>query len=241
MGLVLLAFEGGLRFGKWRSQRPGPEPQLPARSLVASILSMLAFILGFTFGQASRHYDDRQQSIFNEGTAIRTAYHRADLIPDPERTRTRQLLRAYVDLRLEAGRPGDLTAVPRLRQMQDEMWDQVTTLQARASPPPSAASLAQSVIDVIDVHGERVLAGIRARIPFGVWFFLYAIMSVAVASAGYHSGLASARGRSATAVGYALVFSAVLMLIAIADVPGSGQRRTAQQVLKDLRSRLAEE
>src|SRR5262245_24334785 len=65
-GLTLLAFEGGLKFGKWRSSRPHPEPQLPVRALVASILSLLAFILGFTFGLALSHFDSRNQSVFDE-------------------------------------------------------------------------------------------------------------------------------------------------------------------------------
>src|SRR5262245_49145792 len=80
--VALLAFEAGSRYGYWRSQQPDPEPQLPVRTLVASILSLLAFILGFTFGLASSHYDSRNQSVFDEAVAISTAYHRADFLPD---------------------------------------------------------------------------------------------------------------------------------------------------------------
>jgi hypothetical protein len=43
--VVLIAFECGLRLGKWRSTQPDPEPQLPARMLIASVLSLLAFVL----------------------------------------------------------------------------------------------------------------------------------------------------------------------------------------------------
>jgi serine/threonine-protein kinase len=40
--VVVLAFQGGLLFGRWRSRQPDPEPVLPVRTLVASILSLLA-------------------------------------------------------------------------------------------------------------------------------------------------------------------------------------------------------
>ena len=90
---ALCAFEGGLRFGRWRSQQPDPEPSLPVRTLVASIMSLLAFILGFTFGSASSHFDSRSQSVFDEAVAIGTAYHRADFLPDPEAANMRRLLR----------------------------------------------------------------------------------------------------------------------------------------------------
>jgi hypothetical protein len=42
----------------------------------------------------------------------------------------------------------------------------------------------------VNVHGERVLTGIRSRIPVGVWLILNGIMAISVAAAGYHAGLA---------------------------------------------------
>ena len=67
--------------------------------------------------------------------------------------------------------------------------------------------------EVIDVQGERALAGVRTRIPFSIWVILYGIMVVSVAAAGYHAGLAGAR-KSVAALAYALVFAAVIVMIA---------------------------
>src|SRR5262245_61059167 len=102
--IALIAFQCGLLIGRWRSAKPHPEPLLPVRVLVANILSLLAFILGFTFGLASSHFDMRSQSVFDETIAIATAYRRTDFLADPERTNLRGLLREYVDVRLEVGR-----------------------------------------------------------------------------------------------------------------------------------------
>lgn len=234
--VALLAFEGGRRLGKWRSRHPDAESHQTMVSLVASILSLCAFILGFAFGLASAHFDSRNQAVFDEAVAIGTAYRRADLLPDPERTTVRRLLREYVDLRLQAGGATTTDLVDRLRHLQKQIWAHAVAVSQKDAGP-SAAPFIQSVTEV-DIQAERVLAGVRSRISFIVWVVLYSIMVIAVCAAGYHSGLASGR-RSLAAVFYALAFAAVITMIAAADVPGSQQIQTSHQALSDLRARLA--
>jgi hypothetical protein len=234
--VALLAFEGGFRLGRWRSRQADPEPPQPLVTMVSGILSLCAFILGFTFGLASAHLDSRSQSIFDEAVAIGTAYRRTDLLPDPERANVRRLLRDYVDLRLQAGRPQAGHALDQLRQLQTEIWTEALAA-SRKEAGRSTQPLVQSVTDVIDIHAERVFSGIRSRIPFTVWAALYWIMALAVSAAGYQAGLAGAR-RSLVAVFYGLVFAAVILMIAAADVPGSEQIQTSHQALIDLRSRM---
>jgi hypothetical protein len=89
----------------------------------------------------------------------------------------------------------------------------------------------------INAQAERVLTGIRSRIPIVVWVILNAIMAISVAAAGYHAGLAGTQ-RSIAAVAYALVFAAVIVLITAADIPGVSQLRTSHQALVDLQERL---
>jgi hypothetical protein len=234
----LLAFEGGLRLGRWRSQRPDPEPPLPARVLVTGTLNMLAFILAFVFGLASSHHDSRSQSVFDESVAIESTYQRADLLPHDDRKALRQLLRQYVDVRLRVPQP-TADDVRQLRALQAQIWDRAISSGRREGGSPTPAPLLQSLTDAIDVHGERALVGVRTRIPVIVWIVLIAIMFISIASAGYLAGLAGAR-RSIAAAGYALVFAAVIVMIVAADVPGSEQFRTSHQALVDLRSRLME-
>jgi len=234
----LLAFEGGLRLGRWRSQRANPEPPLPARVLVTSTLNVLAFILAFVFGLASSHYDARSQSVFDESVAIESTYQRADLLPDDDRKELRHLLRQYVDLRLRVRQPTSAD-VDELRSLQARIWDRAISSGKREGGTPTPVPLLQSLTDAIDVHGERALVGVRTRIPVSAWIMLIAIMVMAIASAGYLAGLAGAR-QSIAAIGYALVFAAVIILIVAADVPGTEQLRTSHQALVDLRSRLTE-
>jgi hypothetical protein len=238
--VVLVAFECGLRIGRWRSQRPDPEPQLPARMIISSVLGLLAFILGFTFGVAVSHFDARNQALDHEAISISTAYHRADLLPEPERTKIRELLREYVDLRM-----GDASAVnmgeivARIRGIQEQIWSQAVATQKATTAPPGSTIVLQSLNDVIDVSAERVLRNMSSRIPTGVWAILYAMTIISMAAAGYHSGLAGARGRSLASLAYALVFAGVIVMIADVDTPGFGQFRESKQALIELRARLS--
>jgi hypothetical protein len=118
------------------------------------------------------------------------------------------------------------------------MWAEAVAASGRDGGSPSVVPLSQSLIDV-GVHGERVVTGIESRIPVGVWLILNGIMAVSVAGAGYHAGLAGTR-RSIAAVAYSLVFAAVIVLIAAADIPGSKQLDTSHQALIELRDRLTE-
>jgi hypothetical protein len=236
--VALLAFECGLRFGRWRSRQPNPKQLVPVRLLVTSTMGLLSFILGFTFGLASSDFGSRGHAVFDEALAIGAAYRRAGLLPDPDRANLRRLIRDYVDLQLDPGWSSNgHEMLARLRHLQERMWAQAVAAGGNNVDSPAVAPLMQSLTDVIDVHGERALAGMRSRIPFAVWFGLNVIMVVAVAAAGYHAGLAGTK-RSIAAVAYALVFAEVIATIAAGDVPGTRQMGASQQELRDLRGRL---
>jgi len=239
MVIALIAFECGFRFGRWRSRQPDPEPLMPARVLVTSTLGLLAFLLGFTFGLASDHFDSRNEFVFDEALSIATSYHRADFLQDPERTKIRHLLRKYVGLRLEANRSAEVegSTIAELRRLQGQIWSEAVAAAKKVNGPLSAAPLLQSLTEVFDVRGERALDGFRARIPLKVWLFLYIIMTISIAAAGFQSGLAGAR-RSLAVFGYALVFASVILMIIAGDTPGSTQIRSNRQILLDLQARM---
>jgi len=234
---AMLAFEVGVLFGRWRTRKPDPEPQEPAKTLVGGVLSVLAFILGFAFGVASSHFDARGRAVFDEAVAIGTAYHRADLLPDHDRADMRRLLREYVDLRLEVGQSGKRSELERLRQMQEHIWSKAVAMVKKDGNSSSASAMLQSLTDIIDLHGERVLAGIRSRIPTRVWIILYVLMILALATAGYQGGLTGVR-KSFTAIAYSVVFAAVIVLIVAGDIPGAEQFRSSHQALIHLREKM---
>jgi hypothetical protein len=167
--LIFLAVEAGYRVGKWRQRRPEHERETPVGTIVAAILGLLAFLLAFTFGMAASRFELRRELVLDEANAIGTTYLRAALVPEPQRTEIRNLLRDYVDLRQGSVEPGRaVPALARSEELQGRLWAQAVIV-AEKHPNPITGLFVQSLNDVINMHAKRVTMGMRNRIPFPIW------------------------------------------------------------------------
>jgi hypothetical protein len=232
-----LALEGGYRLGRWRHAHPPDEKEGPVGAMVGSVLGLLAFMLGFTFGLAAARFDARRQVVLDEANAIGTTYLRARLLPEPQRTEVVQLLRELVDVRLPAGQYSDsdqvvAQAVTRSEELHERLWARAAAV-AEKTPTPITAHFIQSLNEVIDLHAKRVMLGLRSRIPLSIWIGLFGVAILGMASTGYQVGLAGTR-RSPAAIAFVLAFAAVLLLVADLDRPGEGLLRTSQEAMVDL-------
>src|SRR4030095_4110003 len=122
--LALLSVELGYRLARYRLQRSQGDPESPLGGTVGATLGLLAFMLAFTFGLAGSRFEDRRQILLSEANAIGTTYLRAAMLPEPMRTEAQNLLREYVDLRLEAvQQPGKLQqAIARSEELHNQLW-----------------------------------------------------------------------------------------------------------------------
>ena len=238
VAVALLSLEAGFRLGRYRSTFAEPEKESAAGTIVGATLGLLAFLLAFTFGMASSRYDERRQVFLSEVTAIGTAYLRADLLPEPYRGETRGLLREYVDLRREELPPENTAqALRRSEALQGRLWSRAAAA-GKASPGSIVAGLyIQSLNEVIDLHTKRMVLRLRSRVPGVIWIVLYAITILSMTAAGYHAGLSSA-GRPLAIPVLALVFAAVMYLIADLDRPREGMIRVDQQAMVELRNSM---
>ena len=241
LAVVLLSYEAGFRAGRWRSRRSEHEHEVVVRSMVAAMLGLLTFLLAFTFWIAATHFDAVRQAKLNEANAIRTAYLRADLLPEPHRAEIRDLLRDYVDVRLEAFGRGISNKRFRGRK------SYIAGSGLRRSPPREKTSspifagyFIQSLNEVIALHARRVTTGLEFRIPDAIWYVLYAITTLAAASIGCHAGLTGA-SRPLVVTAFVLIISVVMLLIADLDHPRRGALRVSQQELIDLRRTMSEQ
>src|SRR5262245_51308890 len=105
--LVLVSMEAGFRVGSWR-RAGGQEKEGPVGAMVGATVGLLAFMLAFSFGVAASRYEHRRTLFLDEVNAIETAWLRCDLIPEPQRTSARAMLKEYVDVRLGAMTSGNL-------------------------------------------------------------------------------------------------------------------------------------
>src|SRR5271167_2803017 len=68
-------------------------------SLREGLFILLGLLLGFTVAIVLPRFDERRQLVIDEANAIGTTMLRAEILPEPQRGRTLELLREYVVMR----------------------------------------------------------------------------------------------------------------------------------------------
>ncbi len=231
--LVLGSVEFGFRLGSGRVRKHEGARQASSGTLVAATMGLLAFMLAFTFGQGWSRFDTRRLLVIGEANAIRAAFLRTDLLSEPQRTESRTLLREYVGGRVSGLSEGRLAAtLARSQQIHQRLWD-IAAAAAKQQVGPSAGMFAQSVSEIITLHFKRERAGLHSRIPTAVLGALLFLATLAMASMGYHVGLAAER-TPFVMFSLAFAFSAVMFLICDLDRSREGSLRVSQQALIEL-------
>lgn len=205
--------------------------------VVGSLLGLLGFLLAFTFGMAGTRYEERRQAVLVEANVIGTSYLRADLLPDPEGSEVKRLLRQYVDIRASVA--GSVMSWDALELLIDQsvaihqkLWAVAATV-AKADPTPVTGLVVQSINDVIDAHSNRVMIGMRSTIPIEIWIGLYVVAAISLGSAGFQWG-SNDRQSIYPDLALVLTFAAVLTLVADLDNPARGFIKTDQFPILDL-------
>jgi hypothetical protein len=229
----LLFYEAGFRFGRWWQVRTPGEQEVTG-VLVGSILALVAFLLAVTMSMASDRFDTRRGLVLDEANAIGTTYLRAGYLPEPARTQIREKLREYAPLRIATNDQDQLQAnINRSVELQNEIWS-IGEQLAPTTPQGDLMSLfLDSVNNVIDIHEQRVVAGIYARVPETVLLLLLGASALTLGMVGYSAGLALRRGLL-SAVVLAVTLAAVLTIVVDLDRPRDGFLVVSQQPIQDV-------
>ena len=234
---VFLAVEVGFRLARYRRQRSEEEKEAPVGGMVGATLGLLAFMLAFTFSLAASRFDARREIVLDEANAIGTTYLRAATLPVPIAAEMRNLLREYVEARLQGAQAGQVAqAIAKSEELHGRLWAQAMAAVEK-DRSPIASIFIQSLNEVIDLHAKRVMVGLRSRVPGAIWMGLYLLAVLSMMAMGYHEGLTSTK-RSLAMVALVLAFSAVLILIVDLDRPGQGLLQVSQQAMIDLRNSM---
>ena len=129
------ALFGAIEVGRWFGERAKPQGIGSVPTLEASILALLALMIGFTFALALSRFEARREGVLNEANAIGTAALRARLLPTPHNQECLKLLRDYAQVRLELTQkipsPPELkAALARSNAIQEALWLQVKQVAA---------------------------------------------------------------------------------------------------------------
>ena len=169
-----------------------------------------------------------------------TTYLRAQLLPEPARTESLDLLRTYTDLAVElAGRaPGSDAfdaASAGMEQLHRELW-RVAGEAIAAEPEASAPKLyVETLNDTIDRHTDRVTS-LRNRVPGTVMVIEVVGSAVALGVLALHLSLLG-RGTATSLV--AAVFVTLLLFVSFdLDRPQRGFIRVPRVALEEARAAM---
>jgi hypothetical protein len=236
--VVLVSIEGGYELGHYRRRRSEEEKEGPVGAIVAATLGLLGFVLAFTFGLAASRFDARRQIVVEEANAIGTTYLRAGLLPDGRGAKIRQLLREYVDARLETVETGNIDKLlQRSDELHRELWHEAEAAGQQHPDSIMVGLFIQSLNETVDIHAKRIFVSVRNRIPAVLWVALYVVTILTMAGVGYHGGLTKSR-RSLASLVLVMTFSAIMLLIADLDRPREGFLIVSQQAMVDLQNTM---
>ena len=206
--------------------------------IVASTLTLLGLIIGFSFSMAIGRYDQRKNYEEAEANAIGTEYVRADLLPAADAAKVRALLIDYLDQRILFYRTRDERELQQIythtAHLQAELWSAVRAPSA-AQPTPILALVLSGMNDVLNSQGYTQAAWWN-RIPIAAWGLMAAVAICSNLLVGYSAR--RAEGGVVRLLILPLVLAIAFLLIADIDSPRRGVIRVLPKNLMSLAQSL---
>ncbi|MEN6374439.1 MAG: hypothetical protein ABFD75_06600 [Smithella sp.] len=239
---MAVAMEAGYRIGHVRQRSASDAARSHVNAIQASLLGVLALLLGFTFSLALQRFDKRSEAVVDEANAIGTTYLRAQLLPNSVRSEARKLLQKYVDYRVRAGAISlDNEAerqvhIANARDVLDEIWGCALRAAKDDKSPVTAGLFIQSLNETIDSFGRRN-AELNRHVPEVIWLLLYGTFLITGGVLGYSAGLAGHRPSLVTYILVALIVVLAFIIIDL-DRPRRGLIQVDQTSLTDLKTAI---
>lgn len=237
--LIVLFNEFGFRVGRLVQTRTNDEVKSLTGSLQASILGLLALLLGFTFSMSMQRYNDRSMALIDEANAIGTSLLRTQLLNEKYRNEIDLILKEYVDLRIAIGTI-DLTQVEERARynkqtalLQNKLWNLTISITDEDPRPVTTGAFILSLNDTFDTQSKRN-ALLQMHVPEVVLLLLFIVFIASVGIIGYSSGLNNRRVVMPTIL-IAFLISMIVFIIIDLDRPKRGLIQVNQDIMKELR------
>jgi len=236
--IAFIVSEAGYRFGYWLQDRTQDKKEGPTNMIVGSLLTLMALLLAITMGMAADRFDRRRGIVLEEANSIGTTYLRAGYLPELAANEVRNLIRAYVPLRIMENDPRDVSErISQSSTIHDKLWSIAEELAHNHPESEVLALYIESLNETIDLHETRIVAGIYSRVPHTIFLLLVAGSLLTLAAMGYNSGLMQKRS-TATAALMIIVLGAVITLVVDLDRPRDGLLSVDQRPLIDLQEQI---
>lgn len=242
IGFFLLATEAGFLLGRRSQSTSNLHSISQIYTIQGATLGLLSLLLGFTFAMAMSRYDTRRQVILEESNAIGTTFLRAQLLPEPPRKEVSNLLRGYVEVRLEFYEAGNDQKIlgevrNKTERLQNQLWTHGAAMGEKDPRAIPTGLFLQSLNELIDLNAKRITA-LENHVPEITLVLLYFVAIMATGLIGYGCGLSGIRNFFVSIISSILI-AAVIMVIIDLDRPRAGLIKVSQQRMIDLRDSLS--
>lgn len=239
---IVVFNEIGFRGGRFVQSRTDSEVKSLTGSIQASILGLLALLLGFTFSMSMQRYDNRSMALIDEANAIGTAILRIQLLPEKFRDEADSLFQEYVGLRVDIGQL-DLTKTEernnhneKIANLQNKLWSLAISATEVDPRPVTTGAFLKSLNDVIDSQGKRN-ALLQMQVPEVVLILLFMVFISSGGIMGYSAGLSGKR-MFAPIVLVSLLITLIVFIIIDLDRPKRGIIQVNQSVMIELLNQI---
>jgi hypothetical protein len=219
MGLWLAAMLGVVCQKVWSPVKAGDQNEF--NIVQSAALTLLGLIVAFSFSMAVTRYDQRKNLEEAEANAIGTEYVRTDLMPQNSAAATRDLLKQYLNRRIQFYETTDKvrleTIAAETSALGADLWSSARS--AAAAQPTALTSLlvASGMNDVLNAADFTTAAWLN-RIPITGWWLMFAIG----AGCNITLGFGARRFNSFLLLVLPLTIGVAFFLIADIDSPRSG-------------------
>jgi len=245
LGLLILAVVGtatlvGFALGKYLREHSATLRE-PFGVLQAALLGIVGLILAFGLSLAVGRYEDRRAATVAEANAIGTTYLRAQLIAEPMRSRSLDLLRSYTTLAVNiTNEVPNSTSMQRTTAAQGVLQRRLWRLAGQAIDSAPVASAPRLYVDslntTIDDQSAR-LSSLNNRVPGAVLGLEVIGAAVALALLALHISILG-RGLFAMMAAAALVTLLLLVTFDL-DRPTRGLIKVPSTPLVSVRASMA--
>jgi hypothetical protein len=235
---IIIFNEMGFRVGRYHQDSNDAEVKALTGSVQASVLGLLALLLGFTFSMSMQRFDNRSMALIDEANTIGTAILRVELLPDNFQVEATEHLKRYVDLRIAIGQL-DLTKQAQRKAYNDEitavqnkLWSLAILATNEDPRPVTTGAFVKSLNDVIDSQGKRN-ALLQMHVPEVVLLLLFLVFISSGGILGYSAGLSGKRVFVPIAM-ISLLITLIVFIIIDLDRPKRGLIQVNQSVMYTL-------
>jgi hypothetical protein len=227
MAAMMAAAEIGYRAGHRRHERTGETGRGHFSAVQASLLGLLALLLGFTFHMSSLRYQTRRELVMEDANGIAALDLRCRFLPEPTRKEFHQLLRQYVDVLVDAtslDRGAKREQMPQAIAQAEALHSQMCKLVRAAEPDDQLSWGTERMVsllsEVLSIQRRRIEA-YENRVPDTIIGLLFGAAIAAAGAVGYSGGLGKHRGVLASVMLTIFVSGTVYVILDL-DQPRRG-------------------